>query len=51
MSEHPLLSRFLKRIYNRHPHLPQYMESSEINLLLTHDLLDHNENLEYKYLS
>ena len=35
LSDHPLLVRYLKGIFNRHPPLPRYMHLWGINLVLT----------------
>ena len=50
LSDHPLLVRYLKGIFNRHPLLPRYMQIWFINLVLTYyNRVNHNE-LEFKYL-
>ena len=51
LSDHPLLVRYLKGIFNRHPPLPRYMHIWNINLVLTYyNKIGHNEDLEFKYL-
>ena len=51
LSDHPLLVRYLKGIFNRHPPLPRYMHIWDINLVLTYyNRIDHNEDLEFEYL-
>ena len=51
LSDHPLLVRYLKGIFNRHPPLPRYMHIWDINLLLTYyNRIGHNEELKFKYL-
>ena len=51
LSDHPLLVRYLKGIFNRHPSLLRYMHIWDINLVLTYyDRIGHNEELEFKYL-
>ena len=48
-SDNPLLVRYLKGIFNRHPPLPTYMHIWDINLVLTYyNRIGHNE--EFKYL-
>ena len=48
---HPLLVRYIKVVFNRHPLLPRYMHVWDINLVLTHyNRIGHNEDLEFKYL-
>ena len=49
--DHPLLVRYLKGIFNRHPSLPRYIHIWNINLVLTYySRIGHNEDLEFKYL-
>ena len=51
LSDHPLISRYLKDIYNRHPVLPKYSNTWEMPLLLKYyDIIDNNENLKFKDL-
>ena len=51
LSEHPLVSRYLKGIYNRHPPLPKYVNIWDISLLLRYyDNMDSNDNLQFKVL-
>ena len=52
LSEHPLVSRYLKGIYNRHPPLPKYVNMWDIWLLLRYfDTMDSNDNLQFKVLA
>ena len=51
LSDHPLLVRYLKRIFNIHPSLRRYMHW-DISLVFTYyDRIEHNEELEFKYLA
>ena len=51
LSEHLLVSRYLKGIYNRHPPLPKYVNIWDISLLLRYyDNMDSNDNLQFKVL-
>ena len=51
LSEHPLVSRYMKGIYNRHPPLPKYVNIWDILLLLRdYDNMDSNDNLQFKAL-
>ena len=51
MSEHPLVSRYMKGIYNRHPPLPKYVNIWDILFLLRdYDNMDSNDNLQFKAL-
>ena len=51
LSEHSLLSRYLKKLYHRRPPLPKYVDNGDVNLVLSHyDHKDQNENLKYKNL-
>ena len=48
-SDHPLISRYLKGIYNTHPPLPKYVDTWDLTLLLKY--YEHKENndcLEFK---
>ena len=50
-SEHPLVSQYLKGIYNRHPPLPKYANIWDITILLRYyDNMDSNDNLQFKTL-
>ena len=47
--DHPLLARYLRGVFNRHPPLPRYMHIWDINLVLTYyNRIGHNEELEFK---
>ena len=49
--DHPLLVRYLREVFNRHPPLPRYMHIWDINLVLTYyNKIGYNEELEFKYL-
>ena len=51
LSDHPLLVRYLRGVFNRHPPLPGYMHIWDINLVLTYyNRIGHNEELEFKCL-
>ena len=51
LSEHPLVSRYLKGKYNRHPPLPKYVNIWDISLFLRYyDDMDSNDNLQFKVL-
>ena len=52
LSDHPLVSRFVKGILNKHPPLPTYVKTWDINMVL--ELFDHmgdNSNLSFKDLT
>ena len=49
--DHPLVVRYLREVFNRHPPLPRYMHIWDINLVLTYyNKIGYNEELEFKYL-
>ena len=51
LSDHPLISRCLKGIYNRHPVLPKHSNTWDRALLLKYyNSIDNNENLQFKGL-
>ena len=51
LSDHRLLVRYLKGMFNRHPPLPRYMHIWDINLVLAYNnRIGHNEELDFKYL-
>ena len=51
LSGHPLISQYLKGIYNRHPVLPKYSYAWDMSLLLKYyNGIDNNENLQFKEL-
>ena len=51
LSEHPLVSRYLKCVYNRYPPLPKYLNILDILILLRcYDNMDSNHNLQFKIL-
>ena len=51
LSDHPLISRFLKGIYNRHPVLPKYSNTWDMSLLLKYyNSIDNNESVHFKDL-
>ena len=52
LSDHPLVSRFVKGIFNKHPPLPKYVKPLDINMVL--ELFDHmgdNSKLSFKDLT
>ena len=52
VSNHPLICRFIKCIYNRHPPMPRYVKVWDINKVLNYiDSLPANEELSYKQLT
>ena len=51
LSDHPMISRYLKGIFDRHPPLPKYAQIWDINQVLDYYTnLPDNEELEFKYL-
>ena len=51
LSDHPLISRYLKGIYNRHPPLPKYVDIWDLTLLLKYyEQKENNDCLEFKEL-
>ena len=51
LSRNPLVLRYLKRIYDRHPPLPKYVSIWDISILLRYyDNMDSNDNLRFKAL-
>ena len=51
LSEHSLVSQYLKGIYSRHPPLPKHVNIWDISLLLRYyDNMDSNDNLQFKTL-
>ena len=49
MSNHPLISRYIKCIYNKHQPLPKYVNIWDMNkLLLYHDNMGPNSELTFK---
>ena len=49
MSNHPLISRYIKGIYNKHQPLPKYVNIWDMNkLLLYHDNMGPNSELTFK---
>ena len=51
LSDHPLVSRYLKDIYNRHPPLPKYVDIWYLTLLLKYyEQKEYNDCLEFKEL-
>ena len=51
LSDHPMISRYLKGIFNRHAPLPKYAQIWDINQVLDfYTNLLHNEELEFKYI-
>ena len=51
LSDHPLVSRYLKDIYNRHPPLPNYVDIWDLTLFLKYYEQKQNNNcLEFKDL-
>ena len=51
LSDHPLISRYLKGIYNRHPPLPKYVNIWDLTLLLKYyEKTENNGCLEFKEL-
>ena len=51
LSDHPMISRYLKRMFNRHLPLPKYTQVWDINQILDYYTnLPDNEELEFKYI-
>ena len=51
LSDHAMISRYLKGIFNRHPPLPKYKQIWDINQVLDYYTnLPDNEELEFKYI-
>ena len=51
LSDHPMISRYLKEIFNWHLPLPKYTQIWDINQVLDYYTnLPDNEELEYKYI-
>ena len=51
LSNHPLISRYLKGIYNRNPPLPKYVDIWDLTLLLKYyEQKENNDCLEFKEL-
>ena len=51
LSDHPLISRYLKGIDNRHPPLPKYLDIWDLTLLLKYyEQKENNDCLEFKEL-
>ena len=51
LSSHPLISRYIKGIFNKHPPLPKYVKIWDINCLLTYyEKLGDNKELSFKEL-
>ena len=51
LSDHPMISRYLKGIFNRHPPLPKYKQIWDINQVLHYYTnLPDNKELEFKYI-
>ena len=49
LSDHPMISRYLKRIFNRQPPLPKYTQIWDINQVLNYYTnLPDNKELEFK---
>ena len=49
LSDHPLISWYLKGIYNRHPVLPKYSNTWDMSLLSKYyNSIGNNENLQFK---
>ena len=49
LSDHPLISRYLKGIYNRHPPLPKYVDIWDLTLLLKYyEQKENNDCLKLK---
>ena len=52
LSDHPLISKFMKGIYNQHPTLPRYVNIWDINILLAYfESLPANSELTLKCLT
>ena len=52
LSDHPLISKFMKGIYNQHPTLPRYVNIWDINVLLDYfESLPSNSELTLKCLT
>ena len=51
LSDHPMISRYLKGIFNRHPPLPKSKQIWDINQVLDYYTnLPDNKELQFKYL-
>ena len=51
MSNHPLISRYVKGIYNKYPQLPKYVNIWDMNKLLTYyDNMGPNSKLTFKVM-
>ena len=51
LSKHPMILRYLKCIYSRHPPLPKYVDIWDILLLLRYyGNMDSSDNLQFKTL-
>ena len=51
LPDQPLISRYLKGIYNRHPQLPKYVNIWDLILLLKYyEKTENNDCLEFKEL-
>ena len=51
LSDHPLVSRYLKGIYNWHPRLPKYVNIWDLSLLLKYyEQKENNDCSEFKEL-
>ena len=51
LSNHPMISKYLKEIFNRHPPLLKYTQIWDINQVLDYYTnLPDNEELEFKYI-
>ena len=51
MSNHPLISRYIKGVYNKHPPVPKYVNIWDKNkLLIYHDNMESNSELTFKQL-
>ena len=50
MSNHPLISRYMKGIYNKHPPLPKYVNIWDMNTLLIYYDKGPNSELTFKQL-
>ena len=52
LSDHPMISRYLKGIFNRHPPLLKYKQIWDINEVLEYYAnLPDNKELEFKYIA
>ena len=50
LSDHPMISRYLKGIFNRHPPLPKYTQIWDINQVLDYYTNLNNEELGFEYI-